>query len=179
MLFRRLMHWAGAVVLAMAVSSCLVRQEDDVLPELPPLKNRRPVIISHLEPQQTFTVDSARCGLQRFAATIEDPDVGDRIHIRWFIDPKFGDQDPEELPQTPSVEVGRSPLIVERNLLIGGAGKLSTGKHMIELFIADGFPEGRTPLPRNVTMPDGTTRENATYFDSFLWFVDVPAGACP
>jgi hypothetical protein len=176
---------------ACALSACFLSQEDQIL-NIPPQRNRPPRI---MEEQQPITPDSLAQGrIKRIAAVTdcqkleftflaEDPDIDDRLMVRWYLD----------YPE--------SPVIIEEQVL-STSGKpirddaaylaidLSTptlpaplnrlydqGTHVIEALLFDGaLGPTRKPIPIAPATDGGV--ENPSYVVSYAWVVEV-SQTCP
>jgi hypothetical protein len=189
-LARRLLCRGAGLALALALGGCLMPQDDELLPELPPTKNRPPRILEgSAVPQQQVSIPVGfNCtperwaGIFEFSAKVEDPDVDNPIRNRWFVDPddKHTTVFFQGLTLPPSTKPTRdTPVKAPANLI--ASSPLSTpGKRRLVLVISDGeFEEGVTPTRRLVRLPDGGLTEDLSYTDSFTWLVNSdPSQSC-
>lgn len=183
----RLLHssvvrWVGVFLLAVLVGGCLLPQDDDVLPLLPPKKNRPPrLLITTLEPTQvTSSGNGPNCLPLEFRASVEDPDIADLIAVKWYVDPAGLGSDPVKKEQGLRID-GKTIRDDQArlSLQVTGAGELATvGRHVVEILVSDGQLIERSPQPRPITLADGGTDLNPTYTDSAFWIVDIRPGDC-
>jgi hypothetical protein len=185
-----LLLWWG---MAFLCGGCLVPQDDQVLPTLPPRLNSPPRIIRGLvrpAQREAKVYTGAGCRTE-FAVVVEDTDLGDTLRSRWFIDPN------NEYTSTPGTFAQDGPRVpggTEPTRTMKEAPQLQTAltgltdsqAHRLEVWVTDGEfseyndppPGGLTVVGQMVTMPDGGQVENPAFFDSYEWLVTVEAN-CP
>ena len=174
-------HRVAALVLALAMTGCLLPQDDHLLPEFPKKKNGPPRIID-VDPQRFYTVRlGAGCPTTAtFKAQVDDPDISDPIRVRCFVDPGNNESAPftegnivpaANATTRPDKATCSLPLSIGKDL-----GQL--GQHFVEILVADGELEGRKTRPREEALPDGGSVPNPAYTDSFTWVVQATNESC-
>src|SRR5688572_2825701 len=108
---------AGLLCSAFALSSCLLPQNDDPLPEIPPQKNRPPRLLrGQLDPKPpdliTFGI-AAGCPAPNVKAVVEDPDTEDVIRVRWTVYNADGTRPTNQVTDTPNLPAGMLNRVVE------------------------------------------------------------------
>ncbi|HMK74028.1 MAG TPA: hypothetical protein VK454_11860 [Myxococcaceae bacterium] len=168
----------GALAAAFLGGACLIPQEDNILPDLPPPLNQPPRIVeSEVQPPETlFSVDGGTgCPPLLFQAPVEDPDVNDLLFFEYFVDANSVVQG--------TIPPSGAPLRTEEAAYTvtfpSGTPASNPGIHLVELVVADGPLINRVPLPRTVPLPDGGSRVDPTFAVSHAWQVTVTGGACP
>ena len=177
---------AGLLLMGLAcmpMVGCLFPQDEEVIPTLPPKRNGalRIVAQSLPEPRTGFRNTTLCLDLNPvFSLTVEDEDVGDRIHSRWFIGSTASQ------PFTPSSVPGGTS--VNRTVTAPSAlgfksalADLETGTATLTAYVADtNFEEvlnGKLTLePRpgpQLQLPDGGIEIDKGSFDTFTWTLDV------
>ncbi len=167
-------------------SGCLFPQDDQVLPTLPPVKNRPPRIVDATPKDQPLDFVSGTipgsggqpCDGTKFKVTVDDPDLGDKIFSIWFID-----KTTDSLPFRPNpiVANGQSTRTVEQpsaSAFRTSLSSLATGTHLVTVYVADNdFAEiidgAVTAQGTPVTLPDGSEVQDPGYVDSYTWVLRV------
>src|SRR5437762_1876008 len=99
----------GLLCVSFVVSACLLPQNDDPLPDIPPQKNRPPRIdLSSVNPQRSVVNDQAiSCTMHQnkdcpyVCAGVDDPDVNDDIRVRWVVYESDGSRAQVQLSMDP------------------------------------------------------------------------------
>lgn len=167
-----------------ALSGCLIPQDESYLSELPVPGNHPPRIVENqVQPSDRII---RGYGLEKFcqlefSIPVEDPDVGDTLSVHWFVD--YDPSQPRGADSVvriePNGEVLRGQFAYFRPPVFGSAdiSRLNVpGDHVVEVVVTDTGLVGRDPLPRTVSLPDGTTREDAGYTATYAWFVHTETG---
>jgi hypothetical protein len=192
--------WVGCVSGSMA---CVFPQDDQVIPDRPPVANRPVRIVSgSAKPAQRETV--IRLGLNcpreagEFSVRVSDPDGDDAINATWFIDPNeryVATQNSPVFPGNPGARLSgdlrtvTSPSVLRATLqqFVGGQ------KRRVEVVVTDGtFIESELTDPVTgegrpfLDATRGTVRgENGEVFaveafrDEYVWLVEVSTAPCP
>lgn len=177
-------------LVALTSGACLMTQDDDVLPALPPRRNSPPRILAEsLEPDQPRKTiylgpASETCPPPEFSLTVADDDVTDQLRSMWFVNAENG-----------YIASPTNPVFAFSGGVIYGAGEvnrqvkapgsmltylasLKDGRsHLVEVWVTDGEFEIDAP-PTKVTrpprtLPDGTEVRDYGYTDSNLWDITV------
>src|SRR5581483_1077268 len=111
-LISRWLKLAGALLLLGAMPSCLLPQEDDPLPDVPPVEDHRPLILlNQLQPGAPMAtgqvISTNNCTDIKFRVFVEDEDVSDPISSMWRATPLDGRAPSNYLPG--SFEGGQDP----------------------------------------------------------------------
>lgn len=166
----------ASLAAAVLGSSCLLPVESDLMPELPPRKNRPPRIIP-LAPSSSEQRISMKCNTPQpleFQVSVEDPDIGDQIVAHWYTHEDNGDNSSvEHFRRQQSKPIGPGGLTTDIFFWteqLGGTG-LQNGTHIIELVIADGILVNREAIPKLVELPDGGSVEDRRYVEFMSWTV--------
>jgi hypothetical protein len=162
-------------------SGCFWPQDDQLLSEIPPQKNRPPRIRpspSKPDVDSSFLPSfmGSPCPLP-FQFNVEDPDLADNIRTRWFVYQPGAGRGVAFQGQT--VLGSTTPIrgtTVTAPITLNGPGSelIQNGEHRVEVVIADGEFAGSTTelLPRSPRiLPDGGTIEDQSYIDTYLWIV--------
>jgi hypothetical protein len=176
--------WPGLLVAACAASGCLIRQEDTLLQEVPEFMNRPPRIIeTQVKPRERITRDFGANGCDLFfEVAVEDPDVGDRIVVSWYVD--YNPQDPQGPYRQYVLEATGEALRTDRGSLTislaSANNPLGTpGPHLVEALVSDTALVDREPQARQVVqLPDGGTLVDPGYVASYAWVVNTVQGDC-
>lgn len=178
-----------ATLSLLGATSCLLPQDDGVLPSELRAKNRPPRIVG-FEPSQRFTLHLGEgCKPREFKVTIDDPEVGDRLRSRWFPDrdPDRNDfRDGADISPTPGEGTTRSQPAIAPDFIFTLSSLTRAGNHTLEVVVADGdFFSGDGIIQTNdavrkrqVLMPDGTVLEDENYSDSFTWVLTTDLSPC-
>jgi hypothetical protein len=167
---------------ALLGGACLIPQEDNILPDLPPPLNQPPRIVeSEVQPPTSiFSVDGGTgCPAVVFQAPVEDPDVNDLLFFDYFVDANLNPNSVAQGTISPSGVPLRTEMATYTVAFPSGSPASSPGVHLVEVVVADGPLINRVPLPRTVPLPDGGTRIDPTFAVSHAWQVTVTGGACP
>jgi hypothetical protein len=153
------------------LQGCLLPQDDQVLPDLPPLQNRPPRVLSQT-PEDVVPVVPVVGGCERkpFAVSVDDADVGDTIRSVWLIDPPQTNapillgRDAVVNAATPTIRTATEPPGLTREFI-----RLVDGRsHQLVVYVTDGtFNDARNP----------TDVSPGAFTDRVVWF--FTAGACP
>ena len=182
----RLLCTALAAVL---VQGCLIPQEDPVLPDLPPKRNTPPVLVlDSATPMKRGTTlflnPSCMSKDRRFAIAVVDPDLGDKIVTRWFVD---HDDKFTTLPVN-GTEFPSGAKFAERGIakpieLFYTSGRLfdPPGAHWVTVVISDRafLPEGIDVTLGTFDLPDGGTTPDMTTTAQYTWEVITDKTNCP
>lgn len=177
--------------LVLALSSCLLPQNDDPLPVIPKQANRPPRIDpDRVSPPRFFNVNvGTNCSPPTVQAYMTDLDVSDRIRIRWLVYREDGT--PDRQPPIDQSIVGGSlptrPVISPPPSVFSLTLLNSTGKgRRLELVVSDGeFSTDLNdklitlPVEDGIPLPDGGTIDNPSYLDTYTWVVDTINESCP
>lgn len=177
--------------LVLGGSGCLFPQDDQVLPTLPPVKNRPPRIVDAAPKDQPLEFVSGTkpgsggvpCDAHSFTVTVDDPDLNgtvysDTIYSIWFID-KTNDSLPfRPNPIAPTTQGSRTVSQPGASAFRTSLSSLSTGTHLLTVFIADkDFAEtidgNVIAQSKTVTLPDGSEVQDPGYVDSYTWVLRV------
>jgi hypothetical protein len=185
-----LLLWLSVPVIA---TGCLIPQDDQVLPVLPPQKNLPPRVIheksvpQHETTQYVGNFSQSGCPRPSFTVFVEDDNLSDTqqrdlLRSIWFVDPPpelqiesslFGDA----VSSTDAVRSLSSPAAVATALtsLIDGR------RHVVSMVVTDGtFPAAGSPTSVTGTttlLSDGTYVTDQAYTDYEEWLVEVQP--CP
>jgi hypothetical protein len=178
--------------LGLALSSCLLPQNDEPLPEIPPAKNRPPRLTVNTEPER-FVVYStaANCPVPEPRARVEDLDLDDIIRVRWLVHDEMGV--PSTIPvldPRPILPDGQptrqESIIAPKSAFLSNLLNTTGRGRRLTLVVADGeFTAGTDPddigtLPgMPYPLPDGGTIRQETFKDSYTWVVDTVTTAAP
>lgn len=185
------MFVAGRLLwLGLALSSCLLPQNDEPLPEIPPPANRPPRIVPQtVFPPLSFVHNTnPLCMPQEVKAFVDDEDTLDRIRIRWYVYDENGVltgpqvQDPMSLPGGSSVR--RQAIPVPRDVFTRTIISMTGTARRLQLIVADGeftttMSGALDTLPKlPEPLPDGGSIEDKTYLDTYTWVVDSVNASC-
>jgi hypothetical protein len=172
----------GLLVAACAASGCLIRQEDTLLEEVPEFRNRPPRIVElQSRPKDRIQRDfgASLCELT-FGVQVEDPDVGDRLVVHWYVD--HNPQEPEGPYRQYELGVTGEPMRSESTLTISLASANNPlgqpGPHLVEALVSDTELINRQPQPRRVVETDGGVLVDPGYVTSYAWVVNTVPGDC-
>lgn len=172
------------LVSGISMSGCLIPQDDQVIPELPPVKNRPPRIETYtpMNVSVTFRANVACSTRPDFSLVVSDPDVGDTLRSFWFIDKSVNTQ-----PFTPasiggSASERRVVVAPSSNTFTTALANLMSGSHLLTVFVTDrdieeidnGLVKARDT---EVTLPDGTKAIDDGYEVEHTWILNVEP--CP
>lgn len=166
------------------LAGCLIPQDEDVIPQLPPKRNGPIQIRAQIPAQPRITFrNTTLCPTQNlpFSLTVADEDVGDVVHSIWFI----GGASDQRLFEPTPIQSGSS---TSRTVTAPGSlgfksalANLVIGTEILTVYVADtDFEEvvgGTVALvPRPTTrLPDGTEAIDKGSMDTFTWTLDVKA----
>ncbi len=163
---------------SVSAASCLIPQDDEVIAELPPLKNRPPRIVATLP--ATFTVPDfetgTRCTREPFSITVEDIDTGDTLNTYWFIDKTDSTQPFSSSPAFGTGSPTRSISQPSGGAFLALLANLPAGTHTLTVFVVDRLIDEITdgnirPLRTPVSLPDGEMGWDEGYKDEFTWVI--------
>jgi GAF domain-containing protein len=178
---------------ALMASACLIPQDDDVLPDLPPKKNSPPRILAQtVQPAQRKTsvvvgTPSPTCLRTEFSMTVEDEDTGDLLRSQWYVDPRPDYQNTASTPVfAGAVIFGGTSVnrtVTAPNAMLTFLSSLNDGKeHLIEAWVTDGeFDPNAAPTQvtrPDRTLPDGTSVPDTAYSDANVWVI-TRVESCP
>ncbi len=163
--------------LCSAGSGCLLPQDDQVIPELPPFKNRPPRIVARTPVDERVSVRTGPglCIRPSFEVTVEDADTGDQLRSQWILD------------RSDSSFRYRGALVpadgnARRNVLAPTSGQftsamvnLTPGIHTLTVSVVDTDFDSTTDMATKTpkTLPDGTVVEDTGYVDETSWVLEV------
>lgn len=184
---------------ALALSSCVLPQNDEPLPEIPKQKNLPPRLIRELlkpgppKPGSTGVItvivdNTVICPMEEVSAGVEDPDIDDLLRVKWTIYNADGTKASFQVdPQTVMGGALKRNIVAPADIFSAQSALTQTGstgtKHL-ELIVADGEltttstgAVGTLPKER-VALPDGGFIDNPTYLDSYTWPVETIRMPC-
>jgi hypothetical protein len=168
------------------LAGCLIPQDEDVIPQLPPKRNG-PIKILDQDPRTLrtrFYRSTALCPSPvnpAFRLTVGDEDLADLVHSRWFIGASA-----EPFRPTPIQGGSSTSRTVDAPSSLGfksALANLDTGTEILTVYVADtDFKEvvGTTIdlVDRAARqLPDGTFAVDEGSYDTFTWTLDVEP--CP
>lgn len=172
------------LISGVSMTGCLIPQDDQVLPELPPVKNRPPRIETYTPSSVsvTFRANLACSTRPDFSLVVSDPDVGDTLRSFWFIDKTTSTQpfQPATIPGTASVR--RVVTAPNSNTFTTALANLMSGTHLLTVYVTDrdveeidnGLVKAKDT---QVTLPDGSTAIDDGYEVEHTWILNVEP--CP
>ncbi|ADO72266.1 hypothetical protein [Stigmatella aurantiaca] len=177
----RWLTWMGAVCVA---SGCMLPQDDIFLEELPERRNRPPRIVeTQVQPPVRIIRDfgaAGQCELE-FSVIVEDPDVDDRISVKWYLD--YNPQNPiGPYRETDLARNGQSQrgerATLNINLRAANSPLRELGTHLVEALVTDSrLLAGRQP--ESITYEgDGGVIVNPGFVVTYSWFVTTVQGDC-
>ena len=161
------------------ISGCLMPPDTD---ELSPVENRPPRILHEKLspwPSDGPMIQSLTCERYLFSATVTDPDQGDRLYWRIFLD-YYRDPRPEEAEGgEASLEAGTVTLEFYVNPNDSHFSSLLTEPHLVELLVADRpfFEDSR--FPRGRALPDDALTASAQWTIRLTQVADQETVKCP
>jgi hypothetical protein len=182
------MKWAGPFVAAwaLALSGCLIPQDDTLSAGEPVPGNQPPRIVENQVSPQTRIIrefGSDTCRLA-FELVVTDPDVNDRINVSWYVD-----YAPGRAPVwNSSLAPTNMPLRDDRatfdvDLSAAPSPLSAPGLHLVEAVVADRQLDlaTRLPFPEPRENPDGgaSLLVQEGYAVTYAWVVETVAGVCP
>lgn len=186
------------VIAALLLHGCLIPQDDPVLPDLPPQKNRPPrILVDKAEPGMVASVDLGdNCPRQVFSAQVDDPDFRDQLQHRWFPDPKPDFTtvyfDGLVIPALKANADGGSPSSTVRSVTqpfkLFSTGSVlfdAPGSHTLTLVVTDGVfvvgaPTGiEIGAKTSVLLEDGGPLDDPAYTAMYTWNVTTNRTPCP
>ncbi|MGV3619783.1 MAG: hypothetical protein ACO1OB_03140 [Archangium sp.] len=167
-----------------SLSGCLIPQDDQVIPELPPLKNRAPRIVSTTPSSvEVAFKGSPACATQNpsFSLVVSDADTGDSIRSVWFVGEPTQGRDYRSAPSLPTASSERQ-ILAPTNDFQSALQNLMTGVHVVKVIVTDREISDVSlgvvsTVNREVALPDGTTATDYGEQDSFSWVLRV--SPCP
>lgn len=172
-------------VMSALMSGCLIPQ-DDTVPFDQPIKRNSPLRIVDQKPvtQRTTFYASTACSSQNepFELKVNDDDLSDTIHSLWFIDQGPNTVPFQTTPRAPTGSSIRSISAPSALTFTNALSNLTTGIHLLTVYVADSnFDEvvdGVITVTRpDVTLPTGEMVTDRGYVDSYTWVLDVER--CP
>lgn len=167
-------------------SGCLFPQSDQVLPTLPPVKNRPPRIVDVLPKEQPLDFISGTvpnsgglpCDTASFSLVVDDPDLGDTIRSIWFIDKTKDSLFYRPNPVQPGTDTRRNVTQPSAAAFRSALSSLPTGTHLVTVYVVDtDFAEivdnSVNAQTRPVVMPDGSEVQDNGYVDQYTWVLNV------
>jgi hypothetical protein len=150
-----------------------VPQEETVFPDLPKKENSRLKIVSWTPADARVTyVGTCDPG---FKLSVTDPDVGDTISSKWFIDrgANSASIDGRKVYGAGTVTREVTAPVALTNQLLNITDK---AEHLLEVYVTDSdFTDtvGLVERPPLGTLPDGGVWRDPAYIDYHNWFVSV------
>ena len=165
------------------MSACLLPQSDQLIDDLPPVRNHPPRIVEDtlVPPTRLFSIgNEPSCPPIQFDATVEDADPLDTITSSWWVD-GVSYKVRELTLHSSDAGTGALPRGTETiSIPSASPGALNAVKtHLVELLISDGQLFERTSKRRVVQLGDGGTIEDETYVVTTSWAVVVENRPCP
>ena len=172
------------VMVSTPLLGCLIPQDDQVIPALPPKRNSALKIVSQepQEPRTTFYNSTSCLGLNPvFVLIAEDEDVADIVYSMWFVDKSNASQ-----PFRPNLIPGggsqRRSVTAPSSGFKSALANLGAGTHLLTVYVADSaFQEvvdGQVSVSRpDKVLPDGGVVADKGSIDNFTWVLDVEP--CP
>jgi hypothetical protein len=181
------------VFLLAALSGCLLPQDIQVLPDLPPAKNTAPQILDEgVRPNVTSITIKVGMGCKPnlttgFEVPVKDDDYDeargaytDKISSLWIVDPNGTNPGFPGRAAPPFSPTDVRLLGNPSEILGAGSALTVAGPHVLQVIVADGDLVGiGMPEPVFKPLPDGGTFEDPTYTDSYQWNVLTVQGVCP
>jgi len=179
----------GVAVAAVLVHGCLLPQDDQVINDVPAKRNSYPRVREELATPGPVTDLALGTGCKRpvFSVVVEDPDLGDTLRNKWFVDPDgaFSTVSFSTRSLDPSKTAVRNTAVIAPTQLFSAGSKLfDPGPHKLVVVIADGEFEGigieTTGRTHVVPADDGGTRIliDPSYTDKFQWDVTTSLTPC-
>ncbi|MFZ5442843.1 MAG: hypothetical protein ACOZQL_22750 [Myxococcota bacterium] len=166
---------------------CLIPQDDQVLPDLPPRKNSPPRIVSNLPKQSISYFTSAMCSAQNvpFKVVVSDDDVSDTLRSLWLIDydPSLGSA--ASAPFIPNAVTSRGQPLRDMpeptaQSFKSALANLTAGTHLLTVYVADRefqeFTGVVATVEREIFVGDASVPDTG-FTDSFTWVLKVES--CP
>jgi hypothetical protein len=170
-----------AVVVGPLGSGCLLPQDDQVFPELPPRRNTPPRIVNWAPEARAVYFSSTGCPNQAFSVTVVDDDTSDTLRALWFINRTKDSQPYSSSPLFPSASATRT-IPAPTGRFVTDLANLSVGFHQVTVFVTDG--DFREVVDGNISadrppraLPDGGLVDDVAFIDTFSWFLEVQQ--CP
>lgn len=174
------------IPLFLAMTGCLIPQDDQTLVIPPPPRNRPPRFVTNqiTPPQKRVIRLSTAAGCQsqqEFQVFVADPDVDDPLTVRWYVD-YDADIRPgaakEEVIQNVAKELRNSPSTYNADVSNPLNPLAAPGPHLLEVLVSDGILSDRTPQPRapDPNVPDAGPQE--TFVALWSWLVISDPGSC-
>ena len=176
---------AGALLaVASMLSSCLLPQDDYVLPGEPSFRNHAPRFLT-LSPSAPFfrtgntpAAPQTSCPLD-FTVSAEDEDVADILRVRFYVDydPVANQSFEREFEFALTGSVERAPVTWESDLAKAGNPLAATtpSPHVVEAVLFDGsLGPNREPDPRGAS----DAGVNPSYAVIHQWVVETISGSC-
>jgi hypothetical protein len=193
--------WVGCMSGSMA---CVFPQDDQVIPDRPPVANRPVRLIpgsarpEQREPPPIRIGANCSSDAAEFSIRASDPDLDNNIRANWYIDPNeryFPTANQPELRGNSGVRIAGSDvrIITSPSSLRSSLQQFADGrKHRVEVVVTDGeFIESQVTDPvTGETRPfldvnrdpirnaDGVFAVEA-YRDDYVWLVEVSTTPCP
>ncbi len=172
------------VLAALLVQGCLIPQDDPLLPDLPPKRNTAPLLSddSAAPAQQGRTLflgDGCLPKDRPFQIGVKDPDLGDDIRSRWFVDDLNFTQPSVEGNQLPRPTSPERGIVTPLETLY--ASKLfSAGPHYVTVVVADRefIPGGIELKLETFDLPDGGSIPDSSKPAQHTWNVITDPSPC-
>ncbi len=169
---------------ATLVHGCLLPQDDQVFPVLPPFRNTSPrVDLAQISPDQNGATIQLGNNCSPFVIAVKDPDKGDTIRSRWFVDP-------DKAFTTPATEgeAGSDPRVIRPirafyapNGRLALPNPMGLNSHKVTVVIADREfqPEGIKLRLSEFIIDGGVIKEESEPV-TYTWEVATdPSTPCP
>jgi hypothetical protein len=133
-----------------------------------------------ITPNRVTMVPASECPVLQFKFSAEDPDVGDTLTVRWYVDYPL-DLGFAEQTLSPTGQTFRGETTFSVNLTSTLAFPLQflqqPGTHVVEALLFDyRIDAARKPIPLSTAADGGI--ENLSYVVSYAWVVEV-LRTCP
>lgn len=175
---------AGLLLSALAAAplqGCLIPQDDQVIPELPPKRNSLLSIVD-FGPEQKKRLDfypTGACASPiNFFVTVSDLDRGDIVRSMWFVDQAAIGIEPRPLPLTSGRALVQPPTSIA---FTGQMTSLSPDVHTLTVYVTDSTfdvtDNGVTAFREPIVVGDGGDDAGVLIdpagIDTFTWILDV------
>lgn len=174
---------AGLLLLSIVSGGCVIPQDEQVIPPLPPKRNGPLKIVSHNPPDLRITYYNCAFETEKnpkFSVSVKEEDQKDRVYSNWFID-KSDDASPlptsATLPGPEIIKTVNAPSFGNRL-----ANLQRDTHHLLTVYVADSpFDEvvkGKVSVSREpLLLPDGGTLVDDGSIDTITWVLDIES--CP
>lgn len=157
-------------------SGCLVPQEDGVLPQ-PIFRNHTPYFVNTSPASAYIETDNCDGTRLEFRVTVADPEVDDRVTVRYYVDFPQVNQGPEYEDVLPNSQTETRQRTVDYTPLVNQLGSVleEPGEHVVEAVVFDGtLSPDRVPLPLEVYPDAGVNPSFAAITRWVVFTVECP-----